>query len=422
MSRFSKNLFYLFLSEGASRILGFFSTVLIARIFGVDGFGKLNYAFAFLAYALLCGELGLPTIGAREVSRDKKNPKIVGEILGLRISLALLMLLIFIIGIILFPGDPLIKKLVFLYILTAFPFALLLEFVFQGREEMEYIGIGRLIQYGSYIVLLLFFVSGKEKILIVPVSYFLSYSISAGFLLIIFFYKYHKMELYFDHHAFFNLIKVSLPVGLATIVYQFAMNIPPLILGIFHNELEVGYFSAGYKILLFLLVIERIVYYLFFPIFARESAHSPKKIGQSFTLFTQLILFLTIPVAIIGLLSAPYLIKIIYGNEYYGATNILRVLLLYFIIAPLNTIWGYGLVALNQERAFFRVISIVATINIILTIVSGIFFKGIGISLALLLSELFGLFLMKKELNRFVQFNIGEKIDRERLRLIFKKI
>ena len=81
-----------------------------------------------------------------------------------------------------------------------------------------------------------------------------------------------------------------------------------------------------------------------------------------------------------------------------------RILLLYFVITPINTIFGYGLVAMDQERRFLKVISITAFINLILIVFLGINFKGVGAAAALFVSEVIGIILMNRELRKFVSF------------------
>lgn len=414
LKKISKNFLYLFFSDALSHILGFIATVYIARLLEVEGFGKISYGLAFLSYALLLANPGLTTIGAREIARDHNNLKIIGKILGAGLFLALIIFLILLIGIMMVPGESNIKKIIFTYALSLFPFALLLEFVFQGREEMEYIGVGRFIQYGSYVILLLLLLKSRDRILSVPVSFFISYVCASGFLMVVFLKKYKTIKLSFSLENLHDLLKMALPVGLATLFYQLSLNLPPIVLGIFHTTIDVGNFSAGYKIIVFLLIIERVFYYLFFPIVSRQFAHTPEKLNGTFVLFSQLLFALTIPITAGGILLAPELIKIIYGGGYEQAIIILRILLLYFMIAPVNTIFGYGLVAIAQEKQFLKIVGITALLSFMLIIILGTITGGVGIGIGLSFSEFISIILMKKELSKLVKF--------EALRYVVKPI
>ncbi|GAI00340.1 unnamed protein product, partial [marine sediment metagenome] len=167
---------------------------------------------------------------------------------------------------------------------------------------------------------------------------------------------------------------------------------------------EVGVFSAGFKIIIMLLIIERVFHYVFFPVISKQFIHTPEKLRSSFTFLTRLLFAITIPLTFGGIILADNLINFIYGAEFKGAIMIFRILLLYFLVAPVNTIFGYGLVSINQEHRFFKVITYTALINLILIIILGINFKGQGAALALFVSETIAIVLMNRELKKFVKF------------------
>jgi len=406
MKKLSKNFLALFISDVGSRLLGFVAVVYIARLLGIEGLGHIRYGLAFLNYAVLFANPGLTTIGAREVVKDRNNRSIIEEIMGLRISLSGIIFLLFIIGLFIIPGQPITKKIILFYLLSLFPFAVLLEFVFQGREEMEYIGISRLIQYGTYVVLIFVLVKSTQNIVMVPISFFIGYAAAAGFLIFIFLKRYSHIKPRFSITLWRHLLAISMPVGLATIFNQVSLNLPPILLGVFHSKAEVGAFSAGFTIIIMLLIIERVFYYVFFPVISRQYVREPKKLKSSFTFLSRLLFAITIPLTLGGFVIAPGFINLIYGTGYESAIVIFRILLLYFLIAPITTIFGYGLVAINQERRFFRIITITALLNLILIIILGINFKGLGAATALFISEMIAIVLMHKELQKFVAFAV----------------
>lgn len=419
IKKLSKNFFLLSASEGLSHFLGFVANAYIARILGVDGFGLINYCLAFLTYLLLFNNMGLTTLGTREIARDKNNLKIIGDIVSTRIFLTIILYFIFSIFLLLIPGNTLTKKLILLYIITGLPNAFYLEFVFQAREEMEFVGLGRIIQYASYFLLIILLLKMKEQILTIPLVYLGAAILSTLILIFIYFKKYSKLKFCFKPTNLYQTFSLALPIGLATIVYQSVINFPVIYLGIFHSETEVGFFSAGFKIMIFLLLLERMIYYLFFPILSKQSGETLRK---SFILFSQIVLGITIVVGIICEIFAYKIIIFIYGSHFYQTTAIFRILLLYFIIAPLNTIWGYGLIALNQEKKFFKVIVITALTNLIITIILGYIFKGIGVALAIFIAELFGLILMKQNLNSVINFSIFTILNKKEIKTIFTAV
>jgi O-antigen/teichoic acid export membrane protein len=407
MKKNPRNFIYLAVSDAASHFLGFLATVYIARVLGAAGFGKISYALAFLNYALLFGNLGLTTIGTREIAKDRQNLSVISDITSIRLVLSGIIFILLVLGGLAIPGDRETKMLVIYYGLCVFPFAVYLEFVFQGREEMGFLSLGRIIQYGAYVAALYLFLKNPSRILAVPAAFFVSYLLASAFLLLAFFTRGLTLNIRLINPAFSKLLKAAVPVGLATLFYQVPLNLAPIVLGVFHSAALVGSFSAGYKIIIFLLIIERVFYYLFLPIASRQYRENPEKLSATFTFFLRAILSLTLPIALGGIVLAPGIIRLIYGPGYEGGVIVLQILLLYFAATPVNTIFGYGLVALDREKKFLKVIAMTSILSLVSIILLGIFLKGWGASLGLLISELVSVFLMKHELNRAVKFRVA---------------
>ncbi len=404
MKKISRNLLFLFTSDGITRLIGFAATVYIARILAVEGFGLISYGLAFISYALLFANPGLTIIGTREVAKAPHDRRFIEETLGLRLVLAILMFTLFLVGAIVFPGDTTTKGVMIVYAFTLFPFAVLLEFVFQGREEMAYIGAGRIIQYGIYLAVLLFFLKQVTDILIVPLAFVTSYLIYAVFLIAIFINKYRSFRFRFSLSKWRMILSSSVPVGLAIIFNHVTISLPPIILGIFHTNYDVGIYSAGYKIVFMLLIIDRVFYYVFFPVLAKQFSQHPEKLKHYFDFLTRMLFALTIPLTLGGMILAPKIISLIYGRAFYEAVSVFRILLLYFMIAPINTIFGYGLIAIDQEKRFFKIITIAAVASACLIAVLGMELGSVGAAWALFVAEAISIILMNRELKKFISF------------------
>jgi len=408
MKKTSRNFISIFLSDGITRIIGFIAIVYIARVLSVGGFGLINYGLAFISYALLFANPGLTIIGAREVAKAPNELRFIEETLTLRLVLAILIFLIFLLGTRFIPGDSITRNIIVIYALALFPFAVLLEFVFQGREEMGCIGAGRVIQYFVYLVILLLFLNQARDVMVVPAAFVIGYVVSAVFLFAVFISRYRSFKFRFSISKWRTILGASIPVGLAVIFNQVTISLPPIVLGIFKTNYEVGIFSAGYKIVFMLLIIERVFYYVFFPILSKQYKENPEKLIGSFNFLTRFLFMLTIPLALGGLILATPITELIYGSEFLGAVNVLRILLLYFMIVPVNTIFGYGLIAIDQEKKFFKIITITALISAVLIIILGIRFSVYGAALALLVSESISIVLMKGALMKKVRFGSAE--------------
>ena len=102
---------------------------------------------------------------------------------------------------------------------------------------------------------------------------------------------------------------------------------------------------------------------------------------------------------------ADRIIGFIYGAEFNNSVFVFQILLLYLMITPVNTIFGYGLVAIDRQRKFFRVITYTALISVVLVLILGYTFKAAGAAFALLVSETIGINLMNRQLKKHVSFH-----------------
>jgi O-antigen/teichoic acid export membrane protein len=410
MKTLPRNFLALFLSDIISRLLAFIATVYIARLLGVQGLGLLSYGAAFLTYALLFVNPGLTTIGAREIAKDTSRQMIIADILGLRLVLTFVVFIFFALGVYLIPGQLATKTIILTYLVSLFPLVFILEFVFQGRQEMHFIGISRLIQYIVYVLLLYVFLKAPIDIYNVPVYLFFGYIAATLFLLVVFFMKSRSMSIRFVPKAWHKILTMSMPVGFATIFNQVALYLPTVALGLVHSKVEVGLYSAAYKIVAMLLIIERVFHFVFFPVISRQYRIAETNLSRSFAFLVRLLFSITIPVAVCGIVLAGNIIYSIYGAEFSGSVIVLRILLLYFLITPINTIFGYGLVAIDQQHKFFRVIAYTAVISVVLIIALGYLFKASGVALALLSGETVGIILMNRQLKKHIDFKSLKQI------------
>jgi O-antigen/teichoic acid export membrane protein len=74
------------------------------------------------------------------------------------------------------------------------------------------------------------------------------------------------------------------------------------------------------------------------------------------------------------------------------------------MIVPVNTVFGYGLIAIDQERRFFKVIAITAFMSAVLIMLLGLQFGFYGAAAALLVSESVSIILMRRQLKKSVRF------------------
>ena len=86
-----RNIKILTAAQIIASVAGLFSSALLARALGADGFGVIGFGTAFLSLLGIAASLSTDTYGTREIARnpDDAGP-ISSPILGLRLTLSVL--------------------------------------------------------------------------------------------------------------------------------------------------------------------------------------------------------------------------------------------------------------------------------------------------------------------------------------------
>ena len=165
-----RNFFILFVGDSINYILNFFVTIYLARNLEVSNFGKISFAFAFFSFGSFITNLGLISIGTRDIAQRLKThntdteSKYISNVINLRQVLAIITFILLLAASLLIQKPMPVKLLIILYGLSLFPFALLLEWAFFGWEKMGFITIERIVTAASYLILILFFVKSSSPL------------------------------------------------------------------------------------------------------------------------------------------------------------------------------------------------------------------------------------------------------------------
>ena len=414
MKRPLKNLSYLFGADVLSRLLGFLATTYLARKLGVDSFGMVGFALAALSYGLVGCDLGLLKLGTREVAKDRTQAQAYARgVVGLRLILAVIAFTGVCVFALLVPRSETTKMLIFAYALALFPSAMLLEWLFQGVEEMEHISISRLILYVVYLALVVIVIRGPEDLLRVPFLWLVGNVASALYLLIAYRFRIGRFALGFDLRFWGLLLQGALPLGIGTVLSQLYVNFGPLALGLVSTNEATGLYTAAFRLLFFLLVVDRMFYAVVFPIVARKvQASGPLTAEQAYQQsaltmqrLAKLVLLISLPIAACTTSLAQPLMTLLFTEKFSAAGPVLGIMAWLVVTTTLNSLYAYGLIAVGREREYARNIGLGALTVVVLTGPLVSLLNARGAALALVLGEIAMLGFMFSGFRRVVRVN-----------------
>lgn len=374
--------------EMLSRLFGFLSTALLARRLGLDGFGQVGFALAILAYGVSASDFGLTTVGARSVARDRYSARsLCARVVPLRALMGLAAAAIIVMFALQVPQPAEVRRLLSLYAVGAILQGLTVEWLYVGREEMGVVALSRIATTGLYYLLLLWWLRSPADLLLVPAA-FLS-STAAGVLLL--------YALNLGRPAAFPtppapgwrvLFGSAWPIGLAGLLTQMHVNVGLVLLGSLRDFTETGAFAGAYRLVFFLMTLDRVFYTAFLPVISRYLMSRRDEVGSLAGTVLRLILALALPLCVGTVLLAGPLVRLVLGAGFAPAVSLLRMMVWFLLVSMLNSLAGYTLISAGHERRFLRNIAIGTAVSVSLTIAGVLVAGGTGAAAALVFGEL----------------------------------
>jgi O-antigen/teichoic acid export membrane protein len=387
--KIAKNLFSLATAQIISQLLGFIAVAYLARVLGAEGFGKLGFATAILAYFMLLVNLGLDAFGIREVARNKDAiNRYVNNTLTIKLVASIFAFVLLLILVYFIPKPLEIKKLILFLGFTLFTSAFLIDWLFQGIEKMEFVGIFRITKQICYVGVIFWIVKSPEHLLRIPFIQVGAGLVGIGFLFSIYARNFGHIKLDFDFSFWKHILRQSLPMGFSFMMIRIYYNIDFVMLGFMKDEDVVGWYSAAYKIILLILGFGGIYITAIFPIVSRYYKNSLQKLQSVLAHSAKLMLIVGLPLGIGGTVLAKPIMNQVYGTQYNNGIIAFQILIWGVVIIFISMVYGNSLVACNAQKKYMIGVTLGAITNIGLNVLLIPKFSLVGASIATVMAEL----------------------------------
>ena len=374
------NSFYLYLSHFADYILTLFLLPFIARTIGPTELGKIGLAQTFGLLIILFMEFGSSLMATREVARIKDNQSILKEFIEqltifkiFLIPIAFIFSLFVIIFIPIFFNNP---HYVIIAVLGAIFQGISPMWYFQGIEKMKTIAFSKLFFRLIGFIIILFYVKSSSDGWIVLASYSLTSVLICIYLYFRIIKRLGSLILIRPYRTKFIFTK-SIPSFLITIIPMVYQNISVMILSIFVNPIQLGFYYGASRVYRAFNTLYSPISQAFFPIIS--SLDNKNKTESIFLIRKYLFLITIIGLFffLINFLFSEQIIKVLLGNEFSGSSNLLRI---FSIVLPLtaisNALGRQWLMVINKDF-FYSTVQLFS--SLIAFIAFSYFINGFGI-------------------------------------------
>lgn len=390
-----KNIFrdtaWLGTGEIVSRLFLLFLFIYAARILGPEGFGIFNFALATASVFVIFSNLGISDITTRELAKDQEKIKHYPGILLLRIILSIGAFIVIFIASFFLTQDEQIRKVIWIlgvYVLTH-SFLIIVYSFFRAQKKMKYEALIRILEAFLITIIGFFILIQIPSVINLSWAFLIATLIIAFFSIIFFSVIIKPVWNSWDLSFWKNFLKISWPIGIAYAFGMIYIRIDSVMMGFLGQIIEVGWYSAAYKIAGALIIPSSLIGTSFFPVLSKLFKESKEKFKETFKFYIKIMIVLALLVAIIGLVFSSYIIKVFYGPIFSPAVLALQILI---IMSALNYIYGpfyLILIAANKQKKVFRISFIGALINIILNIILIPYYSLYGAAIATLITYIF---------------------------------
>jgi len=400
-----KNIFSLTLLQGVNYLLPLITVPYLVRVLGPKGFGTVGFALAFIQYFVLLTDYGFNLSATKIIAVGKNDPEIISttfsSVLFIKgIFLILSFFLLFALAN-LSPKIGLHSWVFYLTFLMVVGNAIFPIWLFQGLQEMGHIVWINILSKTICTGAIFIFVKSPQHINIAAGLQALGFLIAGILGLTLALKKFRIRIKYPGIQTVRQHLLDGWPVFLSTASISLYTNTNIVLLGFLSSEAQVGFYVAGEKIIKAVQGLIAPVSQAVYPHVNELASQSKEKairflkkilrfLGSTSLLLSCSIFFLAKPI-----------VKIILGDEFHATISILKWMSpLPLIIAISNVLGIQTMLSFGMNKEFSRSILYSSIINLFLVIPFTVWLQAEGTAITLLITELFVVFCMWRQLTR----------------------
>jgi len=388
--KYFKNTGWLMLGKILSLVVGIF----IAKFLGPHDFGDLSFATSFTAIIAAVGTLGLDSFVIREIlDQPGKRDEILGTSFWMRLGVSLFLVPVTVLIYIFFrsisdqKGTELTLVITFCASALFFKAFNIIDSYFQSQVRSKFV-----VQVQNICLIISSLIKISFVMLQLSLVYFAFALVIDGVMLAIgLVIIYHKENLnirnwMFDASRAKSLLNKSWPLILSAIMITLYMQIDILMLKYFTGSTEAGIYSAAARISEAWYFIPVAIVTSVFPAIIHARKTDPARYQKRLQNLYDLLVVISLPVALVVSLGADTFIHMLYGDKFYGAGMMLSVHIWSGIFVFLGSASGQYLLAEGYTKISFYRTTVGAIVNILLNLWLIPLYGGLGASIATLIA------------------------------------
>jgi O-antigen/teichoic acid export membrane protein len=377
------------------KLLSFGFSVLIVRSLGAEAFGQYMAVLAFGSMFVFLSDLGLSPYAVREVARWRNAPDqtadlnaVYGNLLALRFLLAILATTLVVLTAWL-TGRPMVMVLA-----IALSGVGLVVYSLEGTSEAILSAFERLDLVATAKVLYqLVFVAVGALVLWNGVGY---YGLIIANVLGIALMTYacwrgaSKLGLRFGRptvHTWPALLRASLPFGVIGFTLGLSYKFDTVLLNIFRNDSETGYYNAAYNLVFSTVMISNVINTALYPSLARQSTSDAAALPRIYERVLRYLMIMALPIAVGGWALAEQIVPFLFTATYLAAIPALEIVIWVIPLMFASEFLGYIVVISNNEGRVAQAVIFSTAFNVVFNLALVPRFGFVGAAVMTVITE-----------------------------------
>lgn len=390
-----KNVFSLGLVQIANYVFPFITVPIVSRIIGPDKFGVISFASSFVTYFTILINFGFDLSATRAISANRNNieerNKIFNQVVLAKILLFSASVVLFTIALFTVPQLSNEKEVAVFSFLLCLSWVITPNWLYQGMQELSRVAIFNLVTKVIFTVIILLVVKQKNDYIWQPLAISIAQIVVGVYSFAYALKRYHITLSMSKLQPVLQLLWKEKVIFFSMVVINLYTTTNVVLLGFLQSEEQVGFYSAGYRLIVIIQSLISIpLSQAMFPFIGSAFAQSRERGLDVVRQMLPVVTFLTFGAAVILWLFGPLIIMVLYGHKFEPSILVFRILAFIPVVIGWSNIFGIQtMINLKMDKLFFRITAIGAVSSILLNFLLVTRFGFVGTAMSWVLTEIF---------------------------------
>jgi len=399
--RVARNTIVLLFAQAISYLLAFFYTIYMARYLGPEEYGIVALAVAITAIYSILIDFGIQQLLVRDMAtdRDLASHHIINacsiKVVLVVVAYGLMAIAVNLLG---YTQQTITVIYIFGIATVINSFSQTFLSVSWALEKMEYLAVGQVIGAVVLTIGIVFAVKVGQDVILISLIYIVAniivliYSLLAlGFVIGKKRTNLRKNIFKSDIQNYFIILKQVWPIGLILLMGIIRLKSDTIMLSVLSGEQAVGLYNAAYRFVDMVVLIPAMLMTALFPVMSYYYKHSVDKYKIACTKAAKYLLILALPIAVYVNCFSSQIVSLTFGQQYQDSVFALNILIWAGSVMYLGSLVGNMFITSENQVKGMLVAAVMLATNVTLNLILIPIISFIGASIALLVTEVFGI-------------------------------